>query len=133
MVNSHPDQAELQYALVRLLALSRDPAVHDDIAAIELANRLAQAQASPDRLQALALAAAANGQFQVAAGIVEQAKAIPDWGMAPIPPGLARDLDAYRRGVIADQDIWPLDDPLLSPPPLDASLPIREYLSATPF
>ena len=133
LISSHPGQVEFQYALVRLLALSRDEEVHDDIAAIKLANHLAQAQASPDRLQVPALAAAANGQFPVAAGIIEQAQAIPDWGRVPRPPGLARDLAAYRRGVIPEQDIWPLDDPLLSPPPLDPTPPFREYLSPTPF
>lgn len=129
-----PQRSAASYALARLRALSDDPAVHDDVAAVELANALVQRQPRPLHLELLALAAAANGQYDTATEILEHVAQIPAWQRDPGSPArVDRDLAAYRAHRLAGQPAWPADDPLLAPPPFDASAPFREYLTPTPF
>jgi len=134
LIEQHPDQPELRYALLRLQALSKDPQVHDDVSAVNLANELLRQHPGPAQLQALALAVAANGQFEVAADIQQQL--IERLQSGPNPPDLQalRDqLAAYQRGQMPAVEPWPLDDPLLQPIPFQAEQTIREYLAPTPI
>lgn len=134
LIEQHPDQPELRYALLRLQALSKDPGVHDDVSAVNLANELLRKHPGPAQLQALALAVAANGQFEVAADIqqqlIERLQSLPN---APELQPLRDQLDAYQRGQMPTLEVWPLDDPLLQPIPFQAEQTIREYLAPTPI
>jgi tetratricopeptide (TPR) repeat protein len=130
----HPEQPELKYALIRLRALSADPAVRDSVRALNLANELAPGQPTPANIQALALAAAADGQFDQAARLQQQVVDMLGWMTAAAQSQAIRDtLDAYQEGVMPTQAVWPDDDPLLSPPPLNPVEPFRDYPAPVPF
>ena len=134
LVEQYPQQAELRYALIRLYALSKDAAIHDDIAAVTLANQLLQDHPGPASLQVLALAVAANGQFEVAADIQQQLIERLQWhaDSDPLDP-LRATLQHYQADNLPTQEIWSLTDPMLQPPPFDAQAAIREYLTPTPI
>jgi tetratricopeptide (TPR) repeat protein len=133
-VRQYPDQPELKYALIRLRSLSKDAEVRDSFQALTLANELAPKQPTPPNIEALALAAACDGQYQQAAGLQQQVIDMVNW-MAPEEKiqALKKTLAAYEKGVMPQQPIWPDDDPLLSPPPLNPVEPFRDYPAAVPF
>ncbi len=134
LLGLHPEQPELKYALIRLRALSADPAVRDSVRALNLANELAPGQPTPANIQALALAAAADGQFDQAARLQQQVVDMLGWMTAAAQSQAIRDaLDAYQEGVMPTQAVWPDDDPLLSPPPLNPVEPFRDYPAPVPF
>ncbi len=133
-VRQFPAQAELKYALIRLRSLSQDTEVRDSIQALTLANQLAPKQPTPPNIEALALAAACDGQYEQAARLQQQVIDMLTW-MVPAEKTLAleKTLAAYKAGKMPAQPVWPADDPLLSPLPLNPSEPFREYPSAVPF
>jgi tetratricopeptide (TPR) repeat protein len=133
-LKQHPEQSELKYALIRLRALSTDAQVRDGVRALTLANELAPAQPTPPNIELLALAAASNGQYQQAAKLQQQVIDMIGW-MAPAEKlgALQETLAAYEKGVMPQQPVWPADDPLFTPLPLDPLAPFREYPAAVPF
>ena len=133
-VKAWPRQPELKYALARLRALSKDPAVRDSVAALTLANALAPSQPSPSNIAVLALAAAADGQFDEAARVQQQLIDMFGW-MAPQQESesLQKTLAAYKQGMMPQQPVWPVDDPVLTPGPLDPVGPFRDYPAPVPF
>lgn len=134
LLDRHPDQAELQYALIRMRSLSASPGVRDSVQALNLANVLAPSQPTPPNIQALALAAAADGQFEQAAGLQQQVLDMLGWMGGEQQLQTLRDtLAAYQDGLMPQQPVWPLDDPLLSPPPFDPMEPFRDYPSPVPY
>ena len=134
LVEKYPRQPELRYAQILLYALSTDPDIHDDVAAVTIANQLLQDQPGPAPLHALALAVAANGQFEVAADIQQHTIERLQWNLGSAEmQNLQEILSAYQAGTLPTLEIWPLDDAMLEPPPFDALPPIREYLAPTPY
>jgi tetratricopeptide (TPR) repeat protein len=133
-IREYPDQQELKYALARLYSLSRDARLRDGVKALKLANQLAPVQPSPPNIAVLALAAAADGQFDQAASLQQQLLDMPVW-MLPAPTRLALQdaLDAYHKGVMPEEAVWPEDDPMLSPVPFNPDDPFRDYPAAVPF
>jgi len=133
-IKAWPDQPELKYALARLRALSKDPAVRDSVAALTLANALTSSQPSPFNIAVLALAAAADGQFDEAARVQQQLIEMFGW-MAPQQEAasLKTTLAAYKRGIMPQQTVWPVGDPVLSPRPLDPAGPFKDYPAPVPF
>ena len=133
-VREYPDQSELKYALIRLRSLSKDAEVQDSFQALTLANELAPNQPTPPNIEALALAAACDGQYQQAARLQQQVIDMVNW-MAPAEKlqALENTLAAYEKGSMPQQPIWPDDDPLLSPQPLNPVEPFRDYPAAVPF
>ena len=133
-VRQYPDQPELKYALIRLRSLSKDTGVRDSFQALTLANELAPKQPTPPNIEALALAAACDGQYQQAALLQQQVIDMVNW-MVPAEKlqALENTLTAYEKDSMPQQPIWPDDDPLLSPPPLNPVEPFRDYPAAVPF
>jgi len=128
-----PEFPMLEYARVRLLALSRDPVVSDPAAALSRARALAMSAPFPPYLEALALALAATGDWEQALGLLESAGAgAPGMGFGPMQPRASSILDAIREKRLP-RDPWPPADPLLHPGPVDAMAVFREYPSAVPF
>ena len=133
-VTDHPGQPELKYALARLYSLSTDTDARDSARALTLANQLAPNQPTPLNIAVLALAAAADGQFDQAARLQQQVLDMLRW--TPDEAALQRlqtALDAYEAGHMPDQPAWPADDPLLTPPPLNPADPFRHYPAAVPY
>ena len=129
-----PGDPAVSRALIRLRVLAHDPGVRNSRQALELANALAPEHPAPANIEALALAAAADGQFQTAARLQQQAIDRLAW-QAP-PPVLARAqarLAAYRDGRLPDEPPFPEDDPLFAPPPFDATALFRDYPAAKPY
>jgi tetratricopeptide (TPR) repeat protein len=134
LIARYPQQAELKYALVRVYSLSADPAVRDSVAALDLANELAPAQPTPPNIEALALAAAADGQFEQAAQLQQQALDMLGWMASEQQLQTAREtLETYQAGRMPRQAVWPSDDPLLSPAPFSPLGPFRDYPSPVPY
>jgi len=133
-VKQYPDQPELKYALIRLRSLSKDTGVQDSFQALTLANELAPRQPTPPNIEALALAAACDDQYQQAARLQQQVIDMVNW-MVPAEKlqDLENTLAAYEKHSMPQQPIWPDDDPLLSPPPLNPVEPFRDYPAAVPF
>ncbi len=133
-VDAYPEQSELKYALIRLRSLSADSEVRDSVRALNLANQLAPNQPTPPNIAALALAAAADGQYEQAARLQQQAINMLVW----MPAGdalqtLQDTLSAYEKGALPPQPVWPADDPLMTPPPLNPREPFRHYAAPVPF
>ncbi|HEB95957.1 MAG TPA: tetratricopeptide repeat protein [Sedimenticola thiotaurini] len=129
-IERQPGFPVLEYALVRLLALSRDPAVRDPAAALARARSSLAVTPFPPFLQAYALALAAAGEWQQAAELLS-----PEQGQGGRPGAAAKDgpvAGLVRRRQLPTE-FWPLDDPLLSPGPVDAMAVFREYPAAVPF
>lgn len=133
-IKAWPEQPELKYALARLHALSKDAGVRDSTAALMLANALAPVQPSPPNIAVLALSAAADGQFDEAERLQQQLIDVFGWMAEPAQSAaLQETLAAYKQGRLPRQPVWPLDDPLLMPMPLDPVEPFRDYPAAVPF
>lgn len=133
-VSDHPGQPELKYALVRLYSLSTATDVRDSVRALTLANQLAPEQPTPPNIAALALAAAADGQFDQAAHLQRQVLDMMRWmSDEDALQRLQATLDAYEDGHLPSQPAWPADDPLLGPPPLNPADPFRHYPAAVPY
>lgn len=133
-VTDYPEQPELKYALVRLRSLSTDMEVRDGVRALTLANQLAPKQPTPPNIAALALAAAADGQFDQAARLQRQVVDMMRWMLEEDAlKRLQTTLDAYEGGRLPAQPAWPVDDPLLAPPPLNPAEPFRHYPAAVPY
>jgi tetratricopeptide (TPR) repeat protein len=133
-IKSWPEQSELKYALARMRALSKDPAVRDAVAALTLANALAASQPSPSSIAVLALAAAADGQFDEAARVQQQLIDMFGWMATPQQAeSLQKTLATYKQGAMPQQPVWPVDDPMLAPMPLDPAGPFRDYPAPVPF
>ena len=112
-----PRQAELVEALARLLACAKSPDVRDGARALNLAKGLFQARQTPEHARTLAMAFAEVGQFDEAAGLMDQVLLRVD---AARFPQLAKDLSAQRdlyRGNRPCRQPWIRYDPALKPGP----------------
>ena len=133
LLQDNPQDPSLQYAQVRLLALSSDPSVRDPTQALDLASRLVLQQPIPPYLAALALSYAAADRFAEAVQTQQQLLAFVAW-MAP-PSEVERlqaDLVRYQDEKLP-QTVWSPEDPMLQPPPFDAKALFRDYPAAVPF
>lgn len=129
----YPDRHMLKYALARMLASSSDPQLRDPGRALRLAEELMAVFPIPPHLEVLALAQAANGNFEQAAALQGQVLSAALWtGQGSDPGRLQATLDGFEARRLPDRP-WPEDDQLLSPMPIDAQSVFREYPSAVPF
>ena len=117
-----------QYALARLLATSENEQIRDPVQALDLSKMLMMQQGIPPYLELLAIAYAANGDFEQAVALQQQLVASLQW----LSPGsdqsrLQNTLDIYRQGNLPSSQPWPEDDLILSPPPIDAVAVFLEY------
>jgi Tfp pilus assembly protein PilF len=128
-----PGDPSLRYAQIRLLALAADQGVRDPARALGLAGALAFEQPGPQALRVLALAQAAAGDDKGAAATQSQAiLASGGWLPPRLYQALESELADYREGRLPGE-VWPTDDPLLGPPPLDPVGPFRDYPAAVPY
>ena len=133
-IEQQQDPQMFQYALARLLAVSKEAQVRDPARALELSKILAMNQGIPPFLELLALAYAANGDFEQAEVIQHQLVTSMQW----LPPGpyktrLHNMLINYRQGSLHLSQPWPDDDSILMPPPVDAVAVFLEYPAPISF
>ena len=131
-VQSHPEQQMASYAYSRLLAGSAAPEVRDPGEALALARELAMSLPIPPHLEALAYAEAASGNFAEALDIQKQLVTMAWMAPVSIQQGLQEVVEDYEQERLPSE-FWPPDDPLLTPPPVDARMVFREYPSPVPF
>ena len=128
----YPDDPMLSYALARLLAAAADPQVRAPEQALEITSRLNLLQPIPPHQRALALSLAANGRYEQAAKIQQQAIAVAAWMAPPAElEAMKQELAGYEKGEIPAA--WPQGDILLSPPLFDPVAPFRDYPAAVPY
>ena len=133
LLETRPDDPALGYAAGRLLALSEDAAVRDPQRALELARTLVQQMPAPPHLELLALAHAANGDFEQARQVAQQlALSLPPWVEGSDGEKLQAAVQAFEEARIPGP-AWPQEDPVLQPPPAQAGGPMREYPAAVPY
>jgi len=131
-VQSHPEQQMARYAYSRLLAGSAAPEVRDPGEALVLARELAMSLPIPPHLEALAYAEAASGNFAEALGIQKQLVGMAWMAPVSVQQGLQEVVEDYEQERLP-VEFWPPDDPILTPPPVDAGMVLREYPSPVPF
>jgi tetratricopeptide (TPR) repeat protein len=123
----------LAYALARLLAAARDPALRDPVRSLTLAQDLVRKQPIPPYLRALALAQMAAGQADKAIETLQPVVAYTAWSAPSRELKLVMDeMEAYREARVP-ADPWPDGDPFLSPPPFDPLAAFRDYPAAIPY
>lgn len=128
-----PEDPQLRYALARLLAAAHDPGVRDPERALEIATKLATMQPIPPHQRLLAIADAASGHPERAAEAMSSMLESMGWMVPPSERALmARELADLRQGRTPGP-AWPKGDPLLSPPPFDATRLMRDYPATKPF
>jgi tetratricopeptide (TPR) repeat protein len=132
-LQQRPEDRMLAYALARLLAAAKDPALRDPARALTLAQDLVRQQPIPPYRRALALAQMATGQADKAIETLQPVVAFAAWSL---PPGerklLMDEMAAYGEARVPDGP-WPDGDPFLSPPPFDPLAAFRDYPAATPY
>ena len=127
-----PEQQLLSLRLAQLLALSEDPAVRNPEEALRLARALVERQPMPPHQEALALALAANENFEQAAAFQKTLVAMAFMSMPGEVDRLSRVLSTYEDGQLpsandfANLSVMPL-------PPLDIKGPFRNYLAVKPY
>ena len=130
----HPEDNRARYALIRLQLLATDDAVKAPAAALEDVRELVDLQPFPQLVALLALAYGINGDFERA--YEWQNQGYVNFALMA-PAGIAREMQAarsaYENDRVPDTRIFPADDPLLSPPPVDPTGPFRDYPAPNPF
>ena len=130
----HPEDNRARYALIRLQLLATDDAVKAPAEALEDVRELVDLQPFPQLVALLALAYGINGEFELA--YEWQNQVYVNFALMA-PAGIAREMQAarsaYENDRVPDARIFPADDPLLSPPPVDPTGPFRDYPAPNPF
>jgi len=125
----YPDYPQLQYAQARWLAGNATKGGAQK--ARSISNKLANKLPMPEYNEVMALCAASEGQFEQATELQQQAIAGALW-MGRNIERMAKDLKAYENEKQADE-VWPEDDPALSPPPPDPEPSIKNYPVSVPY
>lgn len=114
-----PEEAQITSALVRLLAAAPVEGLRDGGRALSMARALLAQESSLPHVVGLAMAAAENGQFELA--LEWQAKAIAAVQAAHRPKLLSELQENYQRYQQREpcRQPWREDDPALSPPRID--------------
>ena len=128
-----PEPPLFRALLARLLATSTQAGVKDTDRAVEIATALHHGQPIPPHTELLALTLAAAGEFARAQalqeGLVEVARMMGAWMQIGT---LEQTAAVYRSGQLPEP-LWPLNDPLLMPPPPDPDSAIRNYPAGQPY
>jgi len=117
VLNSNPGRVEAAAALARLLAAAPEPDLRNPRAALDLARRLYQAVASLDHGAVLALALAANGEFEQASQLQGQ---LVEAAQANELPRLVEAYTDHQAMYLRRQmpiSPWPEGDPVFHPAP----------------
>ncbi len=127
-----PEQPLLTLRLAQLLALSGDPAVRDPVEALRLATLLVERQPQPAHQEALALALAANGDFEQATTIQKALLAMAFMSAPGEVDRLSRIQSRYADGQLPPAgDFTKLS--VIRVPPVDVSGTFRNYLAVKPY
>ena len=127
-----PEQPLFTLRLAQLLAASEDENLRDPEEALRLAQALVKQQPQPAHREVLALALAANGDFEQAASIQQ---ALVGYAYMSVPDEverLSRIQSLYEAGKLpAASDLDNLT--IIKAPPVDVSGPFKNYPAAKPY
>ncbi len=128
-----PEPPLFRLLLVRLLAASDDAAVAETARALEIARELHTAQPIPPHTELLAFTLAASGDFAKALELQEKLVSLALMtGALEHAAALEQTAASYRDGRLPEPS-WPVDDPLLLPPPADPESAMRNYPAGQPY
>lgn len=131
-ITNLPEQPLLTLRLVQLLALSGDPAVRDPVESQRLATILVEQQSQPPHQEALALALAANGDFEQATAIQKALVAMAFMSAPGEVDRLSRIQSRYEDGLLPSADDFAKLS-VIPVPPIDVSGTFRNYLAVKPY
>ncbi|KAA6184837.1 tetratricopeptide repeat protein [Thiohalocapsa marina] len=134
LATAHPEDPQAGYALARGLAAAEQTDLRDIDRALRLAAELALTRPGPAHQQLLAFVQAAAGRWDSAVETQQRLLAMAGWARRPAAEieAMQQALTAYREHRLPGP-AWPVDDPLLSPPPFDAARLFREYPATKPY
>ncbi len=133
LVESRPQHPLPRYALSRLHSASTDPEIRDAGRGMEMAEDLLSQSPIPPAYEALALARAAVNDIDGAdAALQEAAIGYRHSGAMSLLPRIEEQRDRVRDGRLPAA-AWPVDDPVLRPPPIDPRGVFQEYPTPRPF
>lgn len=129
---SVPQDPQIGYALVCLLCAAPDQRLRNPEEALSIVDELLQTIPAPPLQRARAMALAAGGRFEDARALMRETLSAALWGASNAVVDLIKeDLAAFERNALPEP--WPVGDPMLSPPPLDATAVFRDYPAVDPY
>ncbi|MDZ7754248.1 MAG: tetratricopeptide repeat protein [Gammaproteobacteria bacterium] len=132
MVDAHPEDQALRYALIRLLVLAEPPTLRDSERARRLVNALVQEAFVPPHVELQALVAAAVGAFAQALELQEQALPALLWTAPSLAGPVEAAREAYRQERLPAAS-WYDETAVLQPPRTDVRLMMMEYPAPVPY
>ena len=131
-IQQFPENPGFQSMQIMLQAASRDTSIQDPEAALKSAKQLNEQHRIPPHQELLALAYAANSNYEQATAIQKELLSYAQQSMPAEADRVARTLSYYREA-----ERPPLDDlidrSVLKAPPFNATAPFREYPAARPY
>lgn len=120
------------YALIRLLLFGSDG--QSVAIALQRADELVARLPFPPFMEVQALALAANARYEDAARLQQQLIAMAQSKTsAEFVATLQQTLQAFEQQQVPEQSVFPLQDPLLIPPPIQPQASFRDYPAANPY
>ena len=125
-----PGDGPLRNALARLLATKSDSI--GKAQAVQLANQLLREESTLEHVETAAIAYAAVGNFALACELLDKAiQAAQSSGHPELVSDLQRRREHFQRSTPPEEP-WPLESPILSPPPLGSDSPSVPSGSVSP-
>ena len=128
-----PEPPVFRYLLAKLLATSKETGVVDAGRALGIARELHDAQPIPPHTELLALALACEGEFTQALELQEALLEMARMSGAFTHALVLEQVAASYRSRRLPEPAWPLQDPMLMPPPADPDSPMRNYPAGQPY
>ena len=131
-IDRFPEYPGFRSLQILLQAASRNSEIHDPEAALKSAQQLNDQYRIPPHQELLALAYAANGNYEQATAIQEELLSYTQQHIPTEADRVARTLSYYREGKLPPLDDL-IDRTALQAPPFIASATLRDYPTARPY
>ena len=131
-IDRFPEYPGFRSLQILLQAGSRDPEIHNPAVALKSAQQLNEQYRIPPHQELLALAYAANGDYEQATAIQEELLAYLQQAIPTEADRVARTLSYYQQGKRPPLDEL-IDRSALQAPAFNATAPFRDYPAPRPY